>query len=182
MLFKKRKTVLIGVLILAYVLLLIWLASPIVRLHVSGMWFSGMIKTRPAEALSLTIYFMDWAVLTRAPLSINDLKELCHDDLSSVLEPTTCIVHVSYDDLKNHWKTIQKLELSRLQLPENERYLNARLYYVFEMWDSQKILEVAISEIGENAYVNGVEVEYDPVLIEIIAPFIDLNQWEEDRS
>ena len=55
--------------------------------------------------------------------------------------------------------------------------MNARLYYVFEVGDSEKLLEVVVSpdsldKINGRVVVNGVEVKDNPIFYELIMPFL----------
>lgn len=56
-------------------------------------------------------------------------------------------------------------------------FLVAVLLTVFSQ-PKWKLLEVTVCEINRNAYVNDIEVKHDPVLYELITPFLS----EEDRE
>ena len=165
---KLRKALLLIIIgaILLGVLAYYW--GPTLQLHYALKNYTKMITTGIPEDLRLIIYYIDPHILTRYPLSIDGLVGL--DDVD--------IIEVDAQKLADHWELLRKLDAAALQPVEEKTYLDVRLYYVFETGDGNKLLEVAISEINGNVFVNGVEVEHDPVFYEIIAPFLS----EEDHT
>ena len=129
--------------------------------------YSQMTESGIPEDICLTIYFVDPGLLTRYPWSVDDL----------VGADCVRIVNVSYNQIEKHSALLGKLDASILLPAKENRYLDARLYYVFET-DRGRLLEVAISDIGGNVFVNGIEVAHDPVFYDILVPFLS----EEDRS
>lgn len=113
------------------------------------------------DNLCLTIYYMSPQILTRRPLSADDLKAFSE----------TKVITVESDELKQHAELLRKLDYRMLQIAAEPSYMNARLCYVFELGD-QEILEVVISDIGGKVFVNGLEVEDDPIFYELIEPFL----------
>lgn len=113
------------------------------------------------DNLRLTIYYMSPQILTRRPLSADDLKGFSE----------TKVITVESDELKQHTELLRKLDYRMLQIVAETTYMNARLCYVFELGD-QDILEVVISDIGGNIFVNGLEVEDHPIFYELIEPFL----------
>lgn len=130
--------------------------------------YSKMVGGDLLEDLSLTIYYIDPELLTRIPVSTEDLMTF----------RGVKIIVVESEKLENHLEQLRKLDASMLQPVQEESYINARLYYVFEAGDSDKILEVVISEIHGSVFVNGVEVEDNPVFYDLILPFLE----DEDRE
>ena len=113
------------------------------------------------DNLCLTIYYISPHILTRRPLSAEDLKNFSE----------TKVITVESDELKQHAELLRKLEYRMLQLVEEPSYMNARVCYVFEL-ENKEILEVVISEIGGNVFVNGLEVQDHPIFYELIEPFL----------
>jgi hypothetical protein len=58
-----------------------------------------------------------------------------------------------------------------LKVVEEQTSVNARVCYVFEL-GNKNILQIVISDIGGNVFVNGLEVEDHPVFYELIEPFL----------
>ena len=115
------------------------------------------------DDLRLTVYYVGPKFLTRHPLSVEDLK---------IFSMTQKIV-VNSEELAANAEVLRKLDASVLQPVEDEDfYINARLYYVLETGESEILLEVIISEINGTAVVNGINVESNPVLYEIVTPFL----------
>ena len=158
---KTKIFILIIVLVILFVTVVLSCFNPRIQIYLSLMEYSQITKTDIPKDLHLTIYYIDPTILTRYPLSVNDL----------VSWDGVRIIDVSYDQLANHSDSLKKLDASILRPSKVEDYLNARLYYVFET-DHGQLLDVAISHIGGHVYVNGIEVENNPVFYDIIVPFM----------
>ena len=120
------------------------------------------------DDLRLTIYYLDPTILTRAPLSKEDLQSY----------PGVVKITVDAEELASHWELLKELKPDILQPVQEESHINARLYYFFEVGDSEKILEVIISNIYGSVFVNGFNVENNPVFYDLILPFLE----DEDRQ
>lgn len=130
--------------------------------------YSKVVEGDPPEDIRLTIYYLSPMILTRVPLSGDDLATF----------PGVGIITVSSEELASHWALLKELTPSMLKPVQEESYMNARLYYVFETGDSNKILEVVISEIHGTVFINGIEVEDNPIFYDLIIPFLT----EESRN
>ena len=139
--------------------------SPSAQLRNTFSVYLDVISEDIPEDIQLTIYYIEPWILTNRPWSTDDL----------VNSPDKKIV-VEYEELSTQIALLSKLEPSILEPVKEETYLNARLYYVIETEAHGKILEVAVSDMGKNVFVNGIEVEHNPVFYEIIKPFLS----EED--
>lgn len=120
--------------------------------------------------ISLTIYYIDPTILTRAPVSVEGL--LTFSDVRKI--------HISHNDLVAHYELLTRLNASNLQPVTERTGINARLYYVFETEKSDKILEVVINGVHGSAFINGIEVEGNAIFFELIAPFVDehfIDMW-----
>ena len=129
--------------------------------------FNRTIAGETLENISLTIYYIDPLILTRKPLS--------EADLVSFSEVHT--IKIDAEKLVHHWTLLRKMSNTILRPVRQESYMNARLYYVFEVGNSP-ILEVVISQIHGNVFVNGIEMEDDPIFYELIIPFLT----DDDRA
>lgn len=112
--------------------------------------------------IQLTIYYMHPKIFTQIPLSIEGIKNF----------PATEKIVVSAEELAPYWEDFRKLNSSVLQPIEEEPRLDVRLYYVLETSTSQKLLEVVTNDVNCNFFVNGIEVEYNSLFIELIWPFL----------
>ena len=164
----KRKT---WIIVLAVVLLLAVVAVVCCSDAVQLRWALGRYQSAAEEhpeELTLTIYYMPATVLTRAPLTLEDLMNSSH----------TVKIEVSGDELAKHVDDLKKLDASAVQPVSGEYWLNARFHYVFERGD-QKILEVTMECYGKDdeitadyALINGILVEKNTVLYEPVLPFL----------
>ena len=127
-----------------------------------------MVEGDCPENLCLTIYYIDPEILTRKPLTAEELMSF----------PGVKKIRVESEELAAHFELFKKLEPSILQPVEESSGINARLYYVFETGESSKILEVIVWDTCGSIFVNGIEVENNTVLYELIEPFLS----EEDRN
>ena len=129
--------------------------------------YSRIVDETMPEDSRLTIYYIAPHILTRMPLSVEDLKTFRE----------VKIITVASEELEAHWTLFEALDPSVLQPVKEKSYINARLYYVFEA-GSESLLEVVISDIHGSVFVNGVEVEDHPAFYEIIIPYLT----DEDRT
>ena len=166
----KKRTLFSVLAVLLVLLIVVILLNPTVRLYISMVPYLIALKEYPPEELQLTIYYMECCVATRAPVSVEELKEAYYDGIVTVLS----------DQLALNWESLRGLNPSVLQPEKEKEYMNARLYYVIEKDGMGQVLEVVLDDIGENVYVNGIEVDYDPILVDIIDPFLDTKEWSHN--
>ena len=157
----KRSKILLFMLIILLVPSLAG-CSPSAKLRDTFRVYLDVISEDIPEDMQLTIYYIDPWILTNRPLSTDDLVK--YDDVKKIV--------VKHEELSTQIALLSKLEPSILEPVKEETYLNARLYYVIETETHGKILEVAVGQIGENVFVNGIEVEHNPVIYEVITPFL----------
>lgn len=124
--------------------------------------YEKMLSGDIPQDLRLTIYYMDPAILTLVPLSAEDLMSFSE----------TKKIVVGSDELAANFEPFKKLNSSVLQPAIVTSYIDARMYYVLEAGDSGKLLEVTISQVRGNIFVNGMEVEHNRIFYELIAPFL----------
>ena len=124
--------------------------------------YERMINGNIPDDLRLTIYYISPLIFTRMPLSAEDL----------VNDWDAKIITVSAEELSSNLAVLQKLKASVLQPVEEETYIDARIYYVFETSRSNKVLEVVSRSLRSSVFVNGVEVENNEIFYEIIEPFL----------
>ena len=142
--------------------------TPVTSLEESMSEYLKTVEEKLPDDLRLTIYYLDPTVLTRAPLSKEDLQSY----------PGVVKITVEAEELASHRELMKKLDPNILQPVQEESHINARLYYFFEVGDSEKILEVIISNIYGSVCVNDFEVENNPVFYDLILPFLE----DEDRQ
>jgi hypothetical protein len=125
--------------------------------------YTKMVAGELPKDLRLSIYYIYPKLDTRCPVTKEDLKTF-HD---------VKVIVVESEELKGHLDLLRKLGPSVLEPVEEPSYINARLYYVFEVGDSEVILDVVTgAERNDTIFVNGIEVETNPVFYELILPFL----------
>ena len=160
----KRSKILLFMLIILLVPSLTGCSSPSAQLRNTFSVYLDVISEDIPEDMQLTIYYIDPLILTRRALSTDDLVK--DDDVKKIV--------VEHEELSTQLALLSKLEPSILEPVKEETYLDARLYYVIETETHGKILEVAVSEIGRNVFVNGIAVEHNSVFYEVIIPFLSV--------
>jgi len=169
----KRKIwiIVLAVVLLLAVIITVLCCSNWVKLRWEICGYQSAIEELP-EDLTLTIYYMPHTILTRAPLTVDRL----------INNDSTVKIVVTANELAKHVDALKRLDASDLQPASGEYWLNARFHYVFARGD-QKILEVTRECYGKSdemtadyALINGILVEEEAVLYEIVIPFMS----EED--
>lgn len=164
----KRTCIMVLLVCLLLTVALSGCSNPTNDLQVALQDYVKMVDGDCPEDLRLTIYYIDPAILTRKPLTAEELKNF----------PGVQTITVEAEELAKHFETFQKLTPSALKSVEENSGINARLYYVFETGDAGQILEVIICDSYSSVFVNGIEVENNSVFYELIEPFLS----EEDRN
>lgn len=114
------------------------------------------------DDLSMEIYYIHPWILTRAPLTVD---ELIHSSLAERIS-------VNGEQLKEHAEWLCQLHADGLIPVEHTSCLNARLYCVVTSEKDGKILEIAVGGENNSVFVNGLEVEQDDRFRDLIALFV----------
>lgn len=130
--------------------------------------YGKVVEGKLPEDIRLTIYYIDPNIYTRVPLSKDAL----------ITFPGVKMITVQSGELASEWELLKELKPSILQPIQEGSYINARLCYIFEVGNSNEILEVIISQIHGNVFVNGIEVEDHPVFYKLIGSFLT----DQDRE
>jgi len=126
---------------------------------------SELIENEDLNDISLTIYYISPYILTRVPLSIEDLIKYS--------EVNKIVLRGNYSEL------LTRLNNTTLIPVEKKSCLNARLYYVFETEKDGKIYDVALWGGNDSIFANGVEVEENDVFYNVIMQFLPENDAKE---
>lgn len=137
-------------------------SSPSALLQKRMQYYSSAVDGELPDDLRLTIYYLSPSILTRVPLS--------SDQLISYSLTEKIIVESS--ELVKYQELLQKMNVSALQTNSEETYMNARLYYVFSTEDNEKLLEVVLSDRARDPFVNGIQVKDSNIVFELITPFL----------
>ena len=119
------------------------------------------IEQADPESLTLTIYHFPDSILTRAPLTVDQLKThpkteiaiLRGDELAEILPALTAKLRAAQPD------PVQVLP-----------WQYARLYYVLEA-DGKKLLDVSCADGANGLFVNGTEYEFDKWFYQLVEPY-----------
>jgi len=140
--------------------------------------YSSMLEEGRVDELKLKIYYISEEVFFCAPLSVD---KLIHSSY-------TQMIVVEGEELKSHIDLLKDLKAEALTPVREESYLDARLCYIFETMDGEKVLEVASygSPKGNknlkgkhDVFVNGIPVEHNDILYEVIKPFCSDDIWQK---
>ena len=120
------------------------------------------IKQDECANLQLTIYYLPPQILTRKPLTVDELMSF----------PQVQVINVFGDELDETLQTL-KAEIATINLVSANETTNqnARLYYIFEM-DGEKVFDACF--IGENHsfFIDGIAVKFNDFFLEIIKAYI----------
>lgn len=156
--------------------------------------YSTMLEEGRVDELRLKIYYFDHFFLTRFPLSV--------DHMIGMSDVQTIVIEGQV--LKTHIDLLRELKAEVLTPVKEEAFLDARLCYIFETTDGEKVLEIAFSgatdsqmdalsellesENPENidltefkgvVFVNEIAVEHSDILYEVIKPFCTDDIWQK---
>lgn len=124
--------------------------------------YSQAIEQEMPNGFHLSIYYIDPSILTRSPLSVD---ELVHSSLVQT-------IIIDSEHLKENIELLKQLNADGLIPAKSKSKLNARLCYIFETDNNEKLLEVAVGGDNNSIFVNGVEVEHDDLFRNVIEPFV----------
>ncbi|MBP3387717.1 MAG: hypothetical protein J6L23_04195 [Clostridia bacterium] len=131
--------------------------------------YLSKIENTDIADFSLTIYYIEESILTRAPLSIDDLI-----NYSTVKKVT-----ISGNDLSGFIESLNQTSADDLKVAKKDTYIDARVYYVLEGKDGEKILDVVmfgncktIFGYSECIFINGLAVEWNSVFFDILLPIL----------
>lgn len=131
--------------------------------------YLSKIENTDIADFSLTIYYIEESILTRAPLSIDDLI-----NYSTVKKVT-----ISGNDLSGFIESLKQTSADDLRVVKKDTYIDARVYYVLEGKDGEKILDVVmfgnyktIFGYSECIFINGLAVEWNSVFFDILLPIL----------
>jgi len=128
----------------------------------SSLDFSEFTKHGDFINLNLTIYYLSPFILTRAPVSVDDLIHRYEDHK----------IVINCNHLEEHAELFDQIINADLVPVAQETYLNARIYYVFKTKKDKTVLSVAMWGSNNSMFVNGIEIKRNDVFCDIIIPFL----------
>lgn len=149
----------------------------------STICWSGFVRAeKPSEKedikseinlknVTLELYYLDPSVLTRKPLTVDDLVESC--DTHVVVEPDTLY--------ENRQTIFEMLDTSTVPM-EGDAYLNARVYYVMKSTNGKTLFEVAMWGENGSIFVNGVKCHAEKVFYDVALKFLPGEGRQGDGS
>lgn len=124
--------------------------------------YSQVIEPELPDDLRLKVYYLDTSILTRAPLTVDNLIHF-----SGVNE-----IVIDCEHLKEHTDLLRQINTDRLTPVAEPSNLHARLCYIFETDSAGELLVVAFGGENSSVFVNGVEVAFDDIFRDVIKPFV----------
>ena len=135
--------------------------------------FSEAIANGIPDDMKLTIYYRTPYVAFDMPINETDLIIM-----SSESEDTRIAGKVVIDStqLSSQFEQLKSIS-SALRRTIATQHKNAWIYYYIETDTAGKVLEVTISGINGNIFVNDMEVMYNSAFLDIVSPY--LPEWEK---
>lgn len=135
-------------------------AVPVERDQITGAWLEENL-----EHVTLELYYIDPYVLTRAPVTVEQIKKSCDIHVTVDAENLT-----PYKDL-----IVQMVDIPVTALDEEDVYLNARIYYALCDQEGNTLFDVAMWAWGteeDGIFVNGTPCEEESVFYETAQAFL----------
>jgi len=165
---KSKVLVRILILVVLGTFFVIACLSDPLQLHFAANRYNRLLDGELPEDMTLTIYYVPVQIATRFPWSVEDL--LTSDLIVKLV--------VYSDDLAKNLQTLKRLGSADWLPSDEDMYLNARIYYVFET-GGKKVLEVALWTYAKDAgsesvgaLVNGIEVKGHTAFLSVVIPFL----------
>lgn len=132
--------------------------------HLLDDYLKAMENGVPSD-MSLTLYNITPHIAYNMPVRKADIIKT----RKTVLDSTELLSRIDY---------LKKIDNSILQEPEITFYEDLRIYYYIETEADGIVLEVGMYGTDGTIFVNGVEVEYNPVFFDLVSPY--LYYWNMD--
>lgn len=127
--------------------------------HLIDDYLKVMENGVPSD-MRLTLYNITPHIAYNVPVRKADIMKT--DE--TVLDSTELASRIDY---------LNKIDYSVLAKPEITFYEDLRIYYYIETESDGIVLEVGMYGTDGTIFVNGVEVEYDPIFFELVEPYLD---------
>ena len=127
--------------------------------------FSKIIEQGKLGEITLTIYHTD--ALTPFPSTIDALIRRSTSSTSGTYK-----IVIDGSHLEEHADIFKQLTIDAIVPVDKKSRIDARLYYIFEDKNNNKIFDVARWGRKNSIYINGIEVEENPAFYSIIIPFL----------
>jgi len=124
--------------------------------------FVEFIGRDDIDGLSLTIYYCNPNMFTWCPISLDQLINYAHD----------IIIVINSGELAKHIDLFKLVGSTDLVLVRKNTRIDARVYYVFEIENQGKLLDVAMWGKNGSYFINGVEIKENRLFYDIIRPFL----------
>ncbi|AIQ54616.1 hypothetical protein [Paenibacillus sp. FSL R7-0331] len=122
---------------------------------------SKRVAKEDINDISLTIYYLNPFILTRYPLSAEDL--ISFTDVQKIV--------IRGGDLEEPMDLLKQIN-DDLESVKKKSRVNARIYYVFESKKNGKLFDVAMWGRDSSVFVNGVEVKGNDIFYDVIKTFL----------
>lgn len=123
---------------------------------------SERIAKENINDISLTIYYLNPLILTRYPLSAEDL--ISFTDAHKIV--------INGNDLKEQFELFKQINDDVLMPVKKKSRIDARIYYMLESKTNGKLFDVTMWGKENSIFVNGVEVKGKRIFYDIIRPFL----------
>lgn len=123
---------------------------------------SEKIAKENINDISLSIYYLNPLILTRYPLSAEDL--ISFTDVSKIV--------INGNDFKEQFELFKKINDDLLIPVKKKSRLDARIYYVLDSKKNGRLFDVTMWGRDNSVFVNEVEVKGNDIFYNVIQPFL----------
>ena len=124
--------------------------------------FAEIIEKGNLDNLSLTIYYIDPTILTRYPLSVDNLMN--YSGVNKIV--------IEGKDLEEHISVFKNVTNTALQSVREKSYIDARIYYVFETEESRTVFDVIMWGANNSMFIDGLEIKETDAFCDVMIPFL----------
>lgn len=165
----KKSTVLLVLILIFTLTIFVSCGGDNMRPEKALKKFSKEIENGNLVNMNLTIYYLSPLIRTMIPLSVDDLIKI--SDTHKVV--------INGSELDKNIELLKQINNNSLIPIEEKSRMNARVYYVFENNNGNKIFDVAMWGSNNSIYINGFEVKGSDIFYDIIMPFLSEDAVEE---
>lgn len=120
-----------------------------------------VVNSTLSEDFTLKIWFVDPEILTRKPLTEDELKKF--DGVKEIV--------VESQRMREYIGVLRALSAAKLTPVTEDIGINARIYYEFST-NNEKVLGVTINQVHNGVFVNGIAVKDSAIFYDVIIPFL----------
>lgn len=127
-------------------------------------YLTGLAKIQDFEGISASIYWFDSELRFSHPRSLKDL-----------LEPPSKTIFLEGDEIKGKLDLFSEIKTEDIQHAQLMDRVDARFYMIIDSSKDGKLFDFLLFGDNGSYIINGIQIERNPKLTDIIMPFLDFD-------